>query len=47
MKKDIETISKSQKEINNTIFELKNSVEGIQTRLDETEDQISKLDDKA
>ena len=30
----------------NTIFELKYTVEGIKTRLDEAEDQTSELDDK-
>ena len=45
MKKEIETINKSQQEMN-TISELKNTVEGIKSRLDEAEDQISELDDK-
>ena len=47
MKKEIETINKSQEEMKNTISELKNTVEGMKSRLDEAEDQISKLEDKA
>ena len=39
MKKEIETINKGQEE-------MKNTVEGIKSRLDEAEDWISKLDDK-
>ena len=46
MKKAIEAINKSQKEIENTIFEMKNTVEGIKSRLDEAEDWNSKLEDK-
>ena len=30
----------------NTIFEIKSKLEGIANRLDETEDQISELEDK-
>ena len=45
MKKEIETINKGQEETKNTISEL-NTVEGIKSRLDEAEDQISKLEDK-
>ena len=37
MKKEIETINKGQEEMN-TISELKNTVEGIKSRLDEAED---------
>ena len=39
MKKDIETINKSQEEMNYTIYELKNTVEGIKSKLDEAEDE--------
>ena len=38
MKKEIETINKSKKEMKNTISELKSTVEGIKSRLDEAED---------
>ena len=38
MKKDIETINKGQEEMKITISELKNTVEGIKSRLDEAED---------
>ena len=44
MKKDVETINKTQKEMKNTISEL-NTVEGIKSRLEEAEDQISELGD--
>ena len=46
MKKEIETINKSQEEMKNTISELKNTVEGMKSRLDEAEDRISELEDK-
>ena len=46
MKKEIETINKGQEEMKNTISELKNTVEGIISRLDEAQAQISKLEDK-
>ena len=39
MKKEIETINKSQEEMKNTISELKNTVEGMKSRLDEAEDR--------
>ena len=38
MKKDIETINKSQEEMKNTASEMKKIVEGIKSRLDEAED---------
>ena len=44
MKKEIETIYKGQEEMNNTSYELKNTVEGIKSRLDGAEDHISKLE---
>ena len=46
MKKEIETISKGQEEMKNTISELKNTVEGIKIRLYEAEDWISELEVK-
>ena len=46
MKQEIETITKGQEEMKNTISELKNTVEGIKRRLDEAEDQIRELEDK-
>ena len=41
MKKEIETIIKGQEDMQNTISELKNTVEGMKSRLDEAEDRIS------
>ena len=41
MKKDTETINRSQEEMKNTISELKNTVEGMKSRLDEAQDRIS------
>ena len=38
IKNDIETINKGQKEMKYIISELKNTVEGIKSRLDEAED---------
>ena len=46
MKKEIDTINKSQEEMKNTISELQNTVEEIKIRLHETEDWISDLEDK-
>ena len=43
MKKEIATINKGQEEMNNTISELKNTVEGIKSRLDEAENGITGL----
>ena len=43
MKKEMEIINKGQEEMQNTISELKNIVEGMKSRLDEAEDQISEL----
>ena len=37
MKKEIVTINKKQEEMNNKILEIKNTPEGITSRLDETE----------
>ena len=38
MKKDIETIRKNQSEMKNIIPEMKNRLEGINSKLDEAED---------
>ena len=47
MKKEIETISKNQEEMNNKISEIKkNTLEGITSRLDEAEGRITKLEYK-
>ena len=46
MKKEIETINKGQEEMKNTISELKTTVQGIKSRLDEAEDWISELQGK-
>ena len=46
MKKEIETINKNQKEMNNKIFEIKNTLRGTTRRLNAVEDQISELEDK-
>ena len=46
MKKEIETINKGQVEMKKTISELKNTVEGIKSRLDEAEVGISELKDR-
>ena len=46
MKNDIETLNKSQLDLKAAISEMKNTPEGIKSRLGETEDQISELGDK-
>ena len=47
VKKEIETINKKkQKEINNKNLEIKNTLEGITSRQDEAENQITELEDK-
>ena len=46
MKKRHRNHEKGQSEINNTIPERNNALEGISSRLDEAEDQISDLEDK-
>ena len=43
---DLEEIKKSQLKINNAINEIKNTLEGINTRITETECSISEVDDK-
>ena len=37
---------KSQTELSSTITEVKNSLKGVNSRLDDTEEQISKLEDR-
>ena len=46
MKKDIETVNKSQEEMNDTISQKRYTLEGIKSRLDKEEDQISEVEDK-
>ena len=41
-----ETINKNQEEMNNKISKIKNTLQGIISRLDEAEDQISELVNK-
>ena len=43
MIKDIETIEKNELERNNAISEINDTLEGINSRLDEMENQISDL----
>ena len=38
MKKEIEMINRNQEEMKNTISKIKNTIEGITSRLDEAED---------
>ena len=38
IKKEIETINKNQEDMKNIIFEIKNTLDGITSKLDETED---------
>ena len=44
--KDLEELKNKHTEIHNTITEIKNTLEGINSRISETEEWISKLDDK-
>ena len=46
MNKEIETINKTQEEMNNKILQIKNTLEANTSRLDEAQVQISKLEDK-
>ena len=46
MKNNIETIKKNQPEMRNTISQIRNTLEGINSRQDEAEDQISVLENK-
>ena len=44
--KDLEEIKKSQLKMNNAINEIKNTLEGTNSRIIETEDRISEVEDK-
>ena len=44
--KELEYIKKKQKEIKNTIAETKNTLEIINSRLDDTEEQINMREDR-
>ena len=44
--KDIEEIFKSQSIMNNAINEIKNSLEGTNSRIMEAEDRISEVEDR-
>ena len=44
--KDLEELKNKHPERNNTITEMKNALEGINSRISEAEEQISKLEDK-
>ena len=44
--KDLEEIKKSQSVMNNAINEIKNTLEGTNSRLIETEDRISEVEDR-
>ena len=44
--KKIETVKNNRTEMKNTIMEMKNTSDGINIRLDETEGQTSDLEDK-
>ena len=46
MKKETETINKTQVKMKNRIPGRKNTLEGITSRLDGADDQISELEDK-
>ena len=45
-KKDLEELKSKQTVMNNTINEIKNSLEGINSRITEAEERISDLEDK-
>ena len=44
--KDLEELKDKHTETNNTITEIKNTLEGIHSRISETEELTSKLEDK-
>ena len=46
LNKELEEIKKSQLKMNNTINEIKNILEGTNSRITETEDRISEVEDK-
>ena len=43
MKKDMRTIKKNQSEMKDTLTEMKSNLQGINSRVDEAENQISDL----
>ena len=43
--KDLEEIKKSQLKMNNAINEIKNTLEGTNSRITETEDRVSEVED--
>ena len=45
--KELEDIKRSQIETKNTIMEMKNTLEGIYSRLDDTEKQVSELENSS
>ena len=45
-KKELENIKNNKKELKNTITEMKNTLEGINSKLNNTEEWISKLEDR-
>ena len=44
--KEIKNTRKTQSELNNTIHEIKNTLEGTNSRLDDTEEWVSNLEDR-
>ena len=44
--KDLEELKKKETEMNNTIIEMKNTLEGNNSRITEAEEQISDLEDR-
>ena len=44
--KDLEELKNKPKETNNTIIEIKNTLEGINSRISEAEELINELEDK-
>ena len=44
--KDLEEIKKSQSLMNNTITEIKSTLEGTNSRITEAEDRISEVEDR-
>ena len=45
-KKDMKTVTKNQPEMKNTLTEMKNKLQGINSGIDEAENQISSLEYK-
>ena len=45
-KKEIKAISENQEEMKSTMYEIKNTLEGITSRLDEAEDSVRTLEEK-